>query len=318
MKVLITGGAGYIGSVTSAYLLDHGYDVNILDNLSEGNESLVDTRANFIFGSILDEISIHQAMQECQAVVHLAGKAIVSESMQNSHEYLLNNHTGTKKILQAMVNHSIKKIVFSSTCAVYGNPKVTTIAEDCIANPINPYGKSKLLADLEIAKFTSTHEFQSISLRFFNVAGSYESQGNKLFGELHKNETHLIPRVLMQNTIDVYGSDMDTPDGTCVRDYVHVTDLARAIKLSLEKIKTPGHRIYNLGSGGGSSVKEVIEIAETILGKKISRKNVNKRIGDPAYLVSNPDLAKNELGWEARYTLTQIINDSKRFIMSRG
>ena len=318
MKILITGGAGYIGSVTSAYLLDHGYDVNILDDLSEGNEALIDSRANFIFGSILDEISIDQAVKECQAVVHLAGKAIVSESIENSHKYLLNNHAGTKNILQSMVNNSIKKIVFSSTCAVYGDPKVTYIAEDCIANPINPYGKSKLLADLEIAKFTKKYEFESISLRFFNVAGSYKSQAHKLFGELHKNETHLIPRILKQGIIDVYGSDMDTPDGTCVRDYVHVIDLARAIKLSLEKINTPGHRIYNLGSGNGNSVQEVIEVAEKILSKKIIRKNTNKRIGDPEYLVCNPNLAKNELGWESEYSLTQIIKDSQNFILNQS
>jgi len=318
MKILITGGAGYIGSVTSAYLLDHGYDVNILDDLSEGNEALIDSRANFIFGSILDEISIDQAVKECQAIVHLAGKAIVSESIENSHKYLLNNHAGTKNILQSMVNNSIKKIVFSSTCAVYGNPKVTYIDEDCIANPINPYGKSKLLADLEIAKFTKKYEFESISLRFFNVAGSYKSQTHKLFGELHKNETHLIPRILMQGIIDVYGSDMDTPDGTCVRDYVHVIDLARAIKLSLEKINTPGHRIYNLGSGNGNSVQEVIEVAEKILSKKIIRKNTNKRIGDPDYLVCNPNLAKNELGWESEYSLTQIIKDSQNFILNQS
>jgi UDP-glucose 4-epimerase len=257
-------------------------------------------------------------MKGCEAVVHLAGKAIVRESIQNPNKYLLNNFTGTKNVLESMVSNSIKKIVFSSTCAVYGDPKMEFISEECITNPINPYGKSKLLADLEISKFTVKYDFNSISLRFFNVAGSYKSQENKLFGESHANETHLIPRILTQGIIDIYGSDMATPDGTCIRDYVHVVDLARAIKLSLVKINTPGHRIYNLGSGEGSSVIEVIQAAEKVMNKNIIKKNIDKQFGDPEYLVSNPNLAKRELGWVSEMNLTQIIEDSQNFILSQG
>jgi UDP-glucose 4-epimerase len=318
MKLLVTGGAGFIGSVTAAYLLDHGYEVNILDDLSEGHYRSVDSRANFFHGSILDSTDVGKALVGCKAVVHLAGKAIVSESIKDPAKYQLHNFIGTQILLNSMIDHSIEKIIFSSTCAVYGNPNIKSIDEKTNPMPINPYGESKLLADLEISKFTEKYNLSSVSLRFFNVAGSYTSKLNKLFGESHVNETHLIPRVLMHNEIEIYGTSFNTPDGTCVRDYVHVIDIANAIKLSLEKSIISGYRIYNLGSGTGISVNKIIEVSETILGRKITKKNGERRSGDPEYLVSNPDLAREELGWSTTLNITQILNDAQKFITNNS
>lgn len=314
MKILVTGAAGFIGSITAAYLLDHGYEIKILDDLSEGHEHQIDNRASFIKGSILDFGAINEALAGCQAVVHLAGKAIVSESTQDPEKYRLHNYTGTRNLLIAMGNNSINQIVFSSTCAVYGNPNIKSISEQTKPIPINPYGNSKLLADLEISNFTEKYNLNSVSLRFFNVAGSYTNKKGQLFGELHKNETHLIPRVLKQHSIEIYGSDFNTPDGTCVRDYVHVLDIAHAIKLSLENITTSGHRIYNLGSGIGVSVNEIVQAVESVVNKKITKNVVTRRVGDPDYLVSDSNLARKELGWETSFELKQIIADTQKFI----
>ena len=314
MKILVTGAAGFIGSVTAAYLLDHGYDVNVLDDLSEGHENQIDKRSNFFRGSILDFSAINEAIAGCEAVVHLAGKAIVSESTQDPEKYQINNYIGTKNILNSMVDNSINQIVFSSTCAVYGNPNVKSISEQTKPIPINPYGNSKLQADLEISNFTEKHNLNSISLRFFNVAGSYTNKLGQFFGELHKNETHLIPRILAQRNIEIYGSDFNTPDGTCVRDYLHVLDIAYAIRLSLENKTSSGHRIYNLGSGIGVSVKDIIRVAESTLNIEITKKSGRRRAGDPGYLVSDSNLARKELGWATRFDLKQIITDTQKFI----
>jgi len=314
MKILVTGAAGFIGSVTAAYLLDHGYEVNVLDDLSEGHEHQIDKRSNFFRGSILDLSAINEAIDGCEAVVHLAGKAIVSESTQDPDKYQLHNYIGTKNILDSMIDNSINQIVFSSTCAVYGNPNVKSISEQTKPIPINPYGNSKLQADLEISNFTEKHNLNSISLRFFNVAGSYTNKLSQFFGELHKNETHLIPRILAQRNIEVYGSDFNTHDGTCVRDYVHVIDIAHAIRLSLENKTSPGHRIYNLGSGIGASVREIIQVTQSILNTEITWKSGKRRAGDPDYLVSDSSLARKELGWATRFDLKQIIADTQKFI----
>jgi len=316
MKILITGGAGFIGSVTAAYLLDKGFEVNVLDNLSTGHRDFVDQRASFFLGDIRDRNSINASMDGCDAVVHLAGKAIVSESILNPSLYLENNHLGTINILHAMKELSVGKLVFSSTCAVYGNPITEIIAEDHPTNPINPYGESKLLADTEICRFSTDYNLNAISLRFFNVGGSYKNNNNNLFGELHDHETHLIPKTIKNRSIDVYGIDFNSPDGTCVRDYVHVIDLARAISLALEKQMVQKHEIYNLGSGIGSSVLEVVSEVEKVIDSKIIRNNVGRKIGDPAYLVADSKLARLELGWETQFTLNEIVRDSLRFIQA--
>jgi UDP-glucose 4-epimerase len=314
MKILVTGAAGFIGSVTAAYLLDHGYEINVLDDLSEGHEHQIDSRANFFQGSILDFGAINEAITNCQAVVHLAGKAIVSESTQDPDKYQLHNFIGTRNLLISMIDNSIKQIVFSSTCAVYGNPNIKSISEQVKPVPVNPYGNSKLLADLEISNFTEKHNLNSVSLRFFNVAGSYTNKLGKLFGELHKNETHLIPRILKERNIEIYGSDFNTPDGTCVRDYVHVLDIAHAIKLSLENKTSSSHRIYNLGSGKGASVRDIIQVVESTLNIEITTKSGKRRAGDPDYLVSNSNLARKEIGWATRFDLKQIITDTQKFL----
>ena len=313
MKVLITGGAGYIGSVTSAYLLDNEFEVNVLDNLSTGHEKFIDKRAKFFFGDILEINSIITAMTGCDAVVHLAGKAIVSESVLKPDFYKEINHLGTLNILNSMKELSVKKLVFSSTCAVYGNPISKLIAEDHPTNPINPYGESKLLADNEIDWFSKENYLNSISLRFFNVGGSYKNNADNLFGELHDEETHLIPKILNNKSVTIYGRDFETSDGTCVRDYVHVVDLARAIKLSLEIKNLQHHKIYNLGSGKGSSVLEVIAEAEKVIFSKIIKHDGPPKNGDPAYLVADSKLANTELGWASQFALNKIIKDSHAF-----
>lgn len=314
MRVLITGGAGFIGSVTAAYLLDNGHDVNILDDLSEGHYGAVDSRANFFYGNVLDSTDVEKALTGCNAVAHLAGKAIVSESIEDSAKYHLHNFIGTQNLLNSMINHSIKSIIFASTCAVYGNPNIKFIYENTNPQPINPYGESKLLAELEISKFVEKYKLSATSLRFFNVAGSYVSKSNQLFGELHANETHLIPRMLLRNQIEVYGINLNTPDGTCVRDYVHVTDIANAIKISLERSIFSGHKIYNLGSGVGISINQLIGVLETTLGRKVTRHNGEKRSGDPEYLVSNSDSARKDLGWSTTLNIRQIIQDAQNYI----
>jgi len=314
IKILVTGGAGYIGSVTAAYLLDKGYQVNVLDNLSTGNESAIDRRAIFFFGDLLDGISVKNAMQDCEAVVHLAGKAIVSESIIQPDIYFRNNHIGTKKVLESMVELSVNRLIFSSTCAVYGNPDTGLISEDFPTKPINPYGESKSLADIEISKFSSSHKLNSISFRFFNVSGSYKSISGMVYGEIHSHETHLIPKILTNKKIEIYGQNLSTPDGTCIRDYVHVIDLARAIELGINIPSEPSHRVYNLGSGNGASVLKVVSVAEKVLKSKITKTFGDHRNGDPLCLVANPQKAKVELNWTTQFSLENIICDSYDFI----
>lgn len=313
MKILVTGGAGYIGSVVSAYLLDQNFEVTIIDDLSTGNFDLIDSRANFIKGNVLTKSDLLQAMHGCEAVVHLAAKSIVSESMENPEIYMRINVEGTENVLQTMKDLGVNKLVFSSTCAVYGVPELKTIDELCGTNPNNPYGISKLEADKLISKYTKMNGFEGYSFRFFNVSGSYRNLIGKSFGEMHEPETHLIPNVLNSKIITVYGSNWLTPDGTCIRDYVHVVDVARAIKNAILIEKPNGHYIYNIGVGAGHSVLEVIETAEKVMGKKVEISFANARNGDQSELVSNPALSEIELKWKADLTLKDMINDSYEF-----
>jgi UDP-glucose 4-epimerase len=316
VRILVTGGAGYIGSVLSAFLLDCDFEITILDNLSTGNQDLIDPRARFVLGDILDEDNLIDAMSDCDAVVHLAGKAIVSESIDMSDYYFSNNTQGTINVLNIMHQKKIKKFIFSSTCAVYGIPKVGAIDEKCDTSPINPYGESKLKADFAISELSRLFKLESYSFRFFNVSGSYMNSTGKNFGEMHKQETHLIPNILNSRIVTIYGSDFPTPDGTCIRDYVHVVDLAKAIKKALSIEKGSGHYIYNLGAGIGHSVLEVIKTAEEVVGSPINIKYSDARIGDPAQLVSNPSLSEIELNWKAEFSLKNMISDSYRFSKS--
>jgi UDP-glucose 4-epimerase len=203
-------------------------------------------------------------------------------------------------------------LIFSSTCAVYGNSSSDKISENQPCNPINPYGISKLRADKEITNFSSRYGINALSFRFFNVAGAYKNQYSQMFGEAHKEETHLIPRIIESKNVDIYGFDLKTPDGTCVRDYVHVVDLARAIEMGLRK-NAPGHKIYNLGSGLGKSVLEVVQTIEILTKSKKEVRYCNSRVGDPAILVADPSLVKNELGWETTLNFENIISSSFDF-----
>ena len=316
MKVLVTGGAGYIGSVLTGYLIDQGNEVNILDNLSTGHKSLVDTRGKFFNGDILIEENLMAAMNGCNAVVHLAGKALVAESVNNPDLYFHQNLQGTKSVLEAMNVSGIKKIVFSSTCAVYGNVQSGKISEKTPTAPINPYGKSKLMADDEIGFSSTKYNLDAYSFRFFNVAGSFSSKAGQSFGEMHTTETHLIPNILKNKEIDIFGTDWETRDGTCVRDYVHVKDLAEAIGIALNSETKSGHKIYNLGSGEGSSVLEVINAANKVLPKPVISKNRERRPGDPQELVSDSGLVLRELNWESRHSINEIVADAYKFILN--
>jgi UDP-glucose 4-epimerase len=313
MKILVTGGAGYIGSVVSAYLLDRNFEVTIIDDLSTGNFGLVDSRANFIKGNVLKKSDLLQAMNGCDVVVHLAAKSIVSESVDEPEIYMRNNVEGTENVLKTMQELGINKLIFSSTCAVYGVPELKTIDELCETNPNNPYGISKLEADKLISKYTKINSFECYSFRFFNVSGSYRNLIGKFFGEMHVPESHLIPNVLNSKIVTVYGSNWLTPDGTCIRDYVHVVDVARAIENAILIEKPNGHYIYNLGVGTGSSVLEVINTAENVMGRKVEVSFANARNGDQSELVSNPALSEIELKWKALLTLKDMIKDSYEF-----
>lgn len=315
MKILVTGGAGFIGSVVTSFLIDHGFTVNILDNLSTGNKRFIDPRSNFIHGDILDPHLVNFAMKGCEAVIHLAGKAIVSESIQFPNFYVQQNYIGTKNVLQVMLKNQIHRIVFASSCSVYGESKSDLISETNETKPINPYGKTKLLADKELTKFATDHNFSCISLRFFNVAGSYTNLEKKVFGESHLDETHLIPRILTQSNFEIFGNNLKTKDGTCIRDFVHVVDLASAILLCLSSNARPGHQIYNLGSGIGYSVAEVITLVESIFHKKISIKYSARRLEDPLRLVSDSTYAEENLKWKKQFNLECMIRDTWKFII---
>ena len=311
MRILVTGGAGYIGGTATSILLDRGYEVSVLDDYSTGHIDSVDPRAKVIEGSILDAPATAAALVGCQAVMHFAAKALVGESVEKPELYHEINVNGSKNLLAEMKAAGIDKIVFSSSCATYGQPKLTPISEDVETLPINPYGQSKLDVDTMLAE-AARDWLGAISLRYFNVAGSLRSK-NGWLAERHDPETHLIPNVLKataDNPLKVFGTDWQTPDGTCIRDYIHVVDLIDAHIKALELL-TPGtHRIFNLGSGTGHSVAEVISAAETVLGRTVPRENSMRRAGDPAVLVADITKAQSELGWAPGHSLEEMVRDS--------
>src|SRR5213079_2572491 len=268
MKILVVGGAGYIGSVCAELLLDEGHDVSIFDNLSEGHRAALDPRAQFSEGDLQDRQSIEKTLtkQKPDAVMHFAANALVGESMQNPSKYFRNNIANGLNLLDAMVSVGVTKIVFSSTCAIFGPSDRVPIDETAPARPINPYGESKLAFENILRWYDEIHGVKFVCLRYFNAAGASER-----FGEDHRPETHLIPSVLQvalgeKPNVEIYGTDYDTPDGTCIRDYIHILDLANAHILALDE---GASGCYNLGTGGGSSVREVIESCRKITGRKI-------------------------------------------------
>lgn len=310
MKVLVTGGAGYIGSHAVRELCDHGHSVVVLDNLSKGHEEAIDARAIFLRGSTEDTDFIVEkiALHGIEAVMHFAADIEVGESVTDPYKYYQNNFCNSLNLLEALRIAGVKKFVFSSTAAVYGNPESTPIFETARRNPINPYGRSKMMMELALEDACEAYGLGFTILRYFNVAGA---SPDATIGEDHQPESHLIPRILMAaregKAVKIFGTDYPTPDGTCIRDYVHVVDLVRAHVIALEKI-TPGKgAIYNLGSENGFSVREVIAACERVTGRKIIVEESERRPGDPAVLVASSKKIASELGWEKKYPDMETI-----------
>jgi len=307
-RILVTGGAGYVGSTAVAILVERGYEVVVFDDLSMGHADAVDPRATFIEGTLLDPDALRSALAGCEAVIHFAGKSLVGESVEKPDLYHHVNVDGTANLLDAMAIHGIDRIVFSSSAATYGQPVDDPITEESVAAPTNPYGASKLAID----KMISARGISAISLRYFNVAGAYES-ANGWLAERHNPETHLIPLVLRAtaaNPLKIFGTDWDTQDGTCIRDYVHVVDLIEAHILALGALKPHVHEIVNLGSGGGYSVREVISVATKVLGREVPAIESPRRAGDPGTLVASIVKAKSLLGWQPTRDLEKMISDT--------
>ena len=312
--VLVTGGAGYIGSIAAFQLLEAGHDVTIFDDLSTGHLESIDSRARFVEASLLDISKLRGAMSGCDSVMHFGGKSLVGESVAKPELYMQINVEGSRNVLDAMKSEGVSRIVFSSSAATYGEPSAAPISEDYEALPTNPYGVTKLRVDELLSERARVDGFAATSLRYFNVAGALNT-GSKWLGEFHNPETHLIPKVLqatVSNPLKVFGNDWPTPDGTCIRDYVHVVDLIEAHITALGQLVNPGHCIINLGSGSGYSVQEVISAAEKILGRSIPTEIDSRRAGDPAVLVASIEKAQKELNWSPTRSLESMIQDSHK------
>jgi UDP-glucose 4-epimerase len=314
MTILVTGGAGYIGSHTVKILKSTGYEVIILDNLVYGHQDLVEKvlQVKLIVGELGDRLLLEQIFHDysIEAVVHFAGYAYVGESMQNPAKYYRNNVVATLNLLEVMTGAGVKNMVFSSTCATYGNPTMIPIPENHAQNPINPYGASKLMVERMLADFSKAYGLNYVCFRYFNAAGA-DPQGQ--LGEDHQPETHLIPLVLLtalgkREYISIWGSDYPTPDGTCIRDYIHVEDLGNAHVLGLEYLLNGGKsEIFNLGNGNGFSVKEVIAMAGIVTDKEIKVKLGDRRLGDPPVLIGSAEKARKFLNWQPKYSDLETI-----------
>lgn len=322
MAVLVTGGAGYIGSHTAAELIARGEEVVIVDSLETGHRGAV-LGGTLEIGDIRDQEFLNAvfAKHSIDAVIHFAAYSLVGESMTNPGKYYDNNVHGTLVLLEAMQAHGVKHIVFSSTAATYGEPERTPIVESDRTNPTNVYGETKLAMEKMMGWFDQSYQLRYVALRYFNAAGAHE---NGLIGEDHRPESHLVPLVLQtalgkREEIAVFGSDYDTKDGTCVRDYIHVSDLADAHVLALQYLRQGGASdVFNLGNGTGFSVLEVIKTAEAVVGKPIRTVMKERRAGDPAILIASADKAKQVLGWQPkRDQLTQIMESAWRWHSSR-
>jgi len=317
MKILVCGGAGYVGAHVARELHLRDHDVTVLDNLSTGHERAV-RWGSLVHADILDPNALDSAFtgQGFDAVVHLCARSIVAESTANPYDYYLNNVQGTLNLLRAMRTHGVEKLVFSSTAAVYGQPQTEVIHEDHPKQPLSPYGASKLMVERILADAATAFGLSSVSLRYFNAAGAASQAG---IGESHHPETHLVPNLLrsllVQTPLQVFGSDYPTPDGTCIRDYVHVQDLADAHALALDYLEQrPGAHAFNLGSGTGFSVLEVVRAAEAVTGRRATIDARARRPGDPERLVASNELARTELGWSpARTRLEDILFSAWRW-----
>lgn len=311
MKLLVTGGAGYIGSVCAAKLVEAGHEVVVLDDLSSGHADAVPESARFI------QARVHDAAQHLDpgfdAVLHFAARSLVAESVAKPELYWDNNVIGTIALLDAMRNHDVRRLVFSSSAASYGQPEQSPITEETAADPMNPYGVTKMTIDRMLAAEATAHGMGAISLRYFNVGGAYGS-----LGERHTPETHLVPNLLKVASgeverASVFGTDYPTPDGTPVRDYLHIVDLAEAHIAALGALRTGTHRVVNLGSGHGYSVREVLEAVRRVTGREVPAVELPRRDGDPPVLVASNSRAARELGWSPTRGLDEIVGDAWRF-----
>lgn len=322
MRLVVTGGAGYVGSVCTAALLDAGHDVIVVDDLSTGNRYAVPEAATFVEGAIqdvIDDVLADTAGGPVDGVLHFAAKSLVGESVDDPAKYWHGNVDVSLALLDSMRRHGVDSLVFSSTAAVYGEPDAVPITEDAAARPTNPYGATKLAIDNAITSYCHAYGLGATSLRYFNVAGAYNG-----IGENHLTETHLIPIVLQvamgyRDKILIYGDDWPTKDGTCVRDYIHVRDLADAHILALEANTVGTHHIFNLGSGDGYSVREVIEVCRDVTGHPIPSEVAPRRAGDPATLIASSGTIRRELGWDpTRTQLRTIVRDAWEFTRQLG
>jgi UDP-glucose 4-epimerase len=303
VNILITGGAGYVGGTVARLLLDRGHTVIVYDNLCHAKASMVPAGVTFIEGDVADSKRLEKIFEEYSVagVMHFAALIEAGESMQKPELYFRNNTASTLGLLEAMVNRKLKKLVFSSTAAVYGEPKATPIPEDADMAPTNAYGESKLLVEQMLRWIQRIHGLHYASLRYFNVAGAISGRG-----EAHEPESHLIPLILdvalgRRKSIKIFGQDYPTVDGTCIRDYIHVQDLAEAHLLALEALETREQMIYNIGNGQGFSVRQVVESARRVTGHAIPVEELPRRPGDPAVLIASSAKIEAELGWKAKY-----------------
>lgn len=312
MRILVTGGAGYIGSVAVRMLLENNHDVSVLDDLSSGHRENIPSQVEFFEGSLLNNNLLVQALKDCDAVIHFAGKSLVGESVNNPELYKLINVDGSKILLEQMKAVGVKKLVFSSSAATYGSATGKSIIESDSTLPTNPYGLTKLQIEELISNSSADYGLCAISLRYFNVAGALETDSGWL-SEKHDPETHLIPNILnssVSNPLSIFGADWPTPDGTCIRDYVHVVDLIKAHIAALDLLDSPSHSIFNLGSGVGYSVLEILKVASDIKGEPIPYLVAPRRDGDPATLVANVNKAREILKWTPTLGIEEMIADT--------
>jgi UDP-glucose 4-epimerase len=354
VKLLVTGGAGYIGSIVARHLLEAGHEVVVLDNLERGHREAVPDGAELMVADLLDQDAVHNVLAHgangtdtahgFDAVLHFAALALVSESVSNPERYWRTNVGGTLNLLEAMTAVDVQRLVFSSTCAVYGQPDEAPIPETAPPRPINAYGATKLAVDEMIGHFCRANDLGAVSLRYFNVAGasgvgaarasevaaesgaadaSGVAGASGMLGEDHEPETHLIPNILRaalgkQPYVEIFGTDYPTPDGTAIRDYIHIDDLAEAHLLALDGTRAGEHRVFNLGNGNGFSVREVIAAAETVTGAEIPARESPRRPGDPPMLVAASERIREQLGWQARKPgLEEIVADAWAFAQAK-